>query len=192
MHLEFPDGTSRETLVQNMAESSELLQYIDGLFFEKESITRALAQTLTKFQNLRVLQLYLSENADIVAGIQTLQELYAYWGVDRKNFAIYQKSLMTFASRMPNLKRIYIRNDSQKFSKFGFDQMDAARKQLAGACKLKIFVRTDERSATGFLNDIQREYETIDIERIETEEVKNPLVTEYLLEWKEMQLIRPI
>lgn len=168
-------------LTQNMAQFTQLAPYIDGLFFEKTLITKALAQTLTTFDNLKVVQLCFSHDAKILANSSSLREIYAYWGVAQNNFSVFRKTMMMYASRMPNLKRIYVRNNSQKFRKFEFGEMDAARKQLAGACKLKIHVRTDELSAVGHLDDIQREYDTIQIERVESEEVKNPLVTEYLI-----------
>lgn len=181
LHLMFADGSARMILDQYVTQFERLSPYIDGLFFEKEPISETLAQTLTRFQHLKALQLHLSEHDGSLAGIAALEEIYSYCEVDETNFAIYKRILVTFASSMPHLKRIYIRNNTQKFKEFEFDKMDAARQQMAGACKLKIYVRSDEPSATGALNDIRRQYETIDIERVETEEVRNPLVTDDLL-----------
>lgn len=181
LHLKFPDGAARTMLTNNMSQFIQLAQYIDGLYFEDSGISDNLAQTLTTFDNLKVLQLNISMGAQILTGIQTLQVIYAYWGVNHSNFRNYREAMMIYASRLPNLKRIYMRNNSQKFERFDFDEFDAARIRLADACKLKIHFRTDELAHMGALNDIQREYDSIEIDRVETEEIKNPLVTDYLI-----------
>lgn len=180
LHLKFPDA-ARTVLAQNIVQFSQLAQYIDGLYFEHYDITDNLAQTLTKFENLKVLQFNFSMNAQILSNIPTLQEIYAYWGITSQNFSAYREAMMIYASRLSNLKRIYMRNNSQKFEKFKFDEMNAARIRLIGACKLKIHFRTDEQSVVCALNDIQRDYDTIGIGRVENVEVNNPLVTEYLI-----------
>lgn len=164
-----------------MPQFIQLAPYIDGLYFEGAGIDNNLARTLTTFDNLKILQHDFSSDAQILATIPTLQEVYCHWGVNKHNFRAYRETMMVYATRSPNLKRIYMRNNSKPFDKFKIDEMNVARKRLPGACKLKIHFRTDELSYMGALNDIQRVYDTIEIERVESEEVNNPLVNEYLI-----------
>lgn len=181
LHLKFPDGAARTMLTLNMPQFIQLRQYIDGLYFEKAGINESLAQTLSTFENLKVLQLNILSGVQTLTEIQTLQVVYAFWGVTSQGFRAYREAMMTYASRLRNLKRFYVRNNVKPFEIFKFDEFDAARSQLADACKLSFYFRTDELSYMGELNDIQREYDNIGIDRVETEEFRNPLVTEYLI-----------
>lgn len=174
MHLKFPHQADETLLPQNMAQFPQLAQYIDGSFFQYNEPV----QTLNTFHNLKVLHLGFLTRVQILIEIQTLQEIYIHWRIRKNDFQSYRESMTLFASRLPNLKRIYMSYDSQKFEEFKFDEMDAARKQLAGACKLKIIFKLSD-SYMGCLNDIQREYETIEIERFESEELKNPFMNHY-------------
>lgn len=180
MHLKFTGKAARQMLSENMAEFTQLSPYIDGLFFDKYPITGNLAKTLTAFKSLQALQLYFLHDAKILADIPTLREIYAYWDVDHDTYSVYRTSVMSYASSLPKLKKIYIRDNSQKRSeRFQFDCIDVVRKELAGACKLKIHVRADDM----FHKDakiIQGKYDNIEVERVESEEVENPLVTEHL------------
>lgn len=183
LHLKFPDGTPRNVLNQNMDQFARLHQYVDGLYFQNAGIQNNLARALHTFSHLKILQLNITSTDPGYRffDIAPLQEIYAFYGVCTQTFRQYRAAMMLFARRLPRLKRFYMRNNSQPFDRFEFGEMDEARKRLPGACKLKIHVRSDELSYMGALNDIQREYDTIAIERVETEQVKNPLVTEFLI-----------
>lgn len=76
-----------------------------------------------------------------------------------------------------------MRNNSVNFNMIGFSEMDAARKQLIGAGKLKLFIRMNNRNVryTGSLSEVQQEYDTICIDQIESEQVKIPLIHEHLI-----------
>lgn len=88
--------------------------------------------------------------------------------------------MITYAENTPTLKKIYMRNNSQRFDRFEFDELDLARKELVGANKLKLYFKTDEWDFTGTLDDICCDYDMVQILRVETEHVDNPLITEYL------------
>lgn len=132
------------------------------------------------FDQLKVLQLNISQSASLLSKLVSLEEIFVYWGVDRTNFKSYGSALLTYAETTPTLKKIYMRNNSQPFERFEFDELDSARKELDGANKLKIYFKTEELDFTGKLNAIKCDYDMVEILRVETEHVANPLVTEYL------------
>lgn len=178
LHLKF-NQTNIITLKRFLGKLESLAPYIEGLYFEN-SIDAELANLLLGFENLKVIQFTITSNADIVCRIPNLQEIYVFWGVNSSNFQQYRQAMMTFARRAPKLKKIYVRNNSQTFDKFKFNDMNAERRLLPGAEKLKIYIRTDELYYMGKLNDIERNYDLVEIVRVESENVKNPLIDEYL------------
>lgn len=160
-----------------------LAPYIEGLYFE--SILYAdIANVLVRFENLKVLKFTISAEADVISRIPNLQEIYADWGAYDSRGIVryrYREALMIYARRSPKLKKIYVRNDPQTIDKFGFNEINAERRLLPGAEKLKIYFRTDEPHDTmRKLNEFQRNFDMIEIVHVESEIFKNPLITEYL------------
>lgn len=154
--------------------------YIEGLYFENTGIDATLARTIITFEHLKVLQMNIAASAQLLSKSLSLEEIYAYWGVNSKNFKLYQQAMLTYAEKTPTLKKIYMRNNSQPFERFDFDEIDLARQELDGAKKLKIYFKTEEWNFTGKLNAINCDYDMVEIVRVETEHVANPLITEYL------------
>lgn len=178
LHLKCGDAIRKQL---NFDKLANLGPYIEGLYFEKGVIDAKLAKQLVTFENLKVLQVELGiRNAKQLAAIPNLEEIFVYWGVNKQNFTSYSSSLLEYASQLPNLKKIYLRNNTIPFEKFNFKGLQRARRKLPGAQKLQIYFKTDETSHTGKLNKIDRNYGMIEVVRVETENVKNPLVTEYL------------
>lgn len=179
LHLKFSDA-ARPMLTTNLGPFMLLGPYIEGLYFEKLGIDMNLTQIIMTFDHLKVLQLNVAVNANFLSKIVSLEEIYAYWGVDKTNFNKYQAAMLTYAKNTPKLKKIYLRNNSQPFDRFDFVNLDLARKDLHGANKLKIYFKSEECSFTGKLNAIECDYDMVEIVRVETEHVDNPLITEYL------------
>lgn len=179
LHLKF-DNPVRSSLKQNHVKLVSLAPFIKGLYFEKDAIDAELANILVTFEHLKVLQFKIARNAAQLITIPSLEEVYIPWAVNSSNFQMYNRHLLIAARRSPNLKRIYLRNNSQRFDRFAFAEMDTERRRLVGAQKLKIYFKSGEPKRMGRLNDITRNYEMVEIVRVETEPVRNPLVSDYL------------
>lgn len=179
LHLKFADS-ARPKLNANLGQFILLGPYIEGLYFEKNSIDPHLARTIITFDQLKVMQLNIAVNADILSQAPNLEEIFAYWGVDKSNFKKYQEAMTTYAKNTRTLKKIYLRNNSQPFERFEFHQLDEARKELADAKKLKIYFKTEDSHLTGKLSAVKCDFDMVEVVRVETEHVVNPLITEYL------------
>lgn len=179
LHLRFPD-TVRRMLDRHLNELIFLSPYIEGLYFEKIDISDELAHIIIVCDRLKVLQLNIASNFELLSRSNSLEEMFAYWGVNTANFQSYYDALFRYAVYTPNLKKIYMRNNSQPFEKFDFSLLDTERLEWGGTNKLKIYFRTDETTFTGKFNDVERDHYSIEVLRVETEHVDNPLVTDYL------------
>lgn len=179
LHLMFGES-SRDSLQRNLDKLVALAPYIKGLYFDTKVINKEFVIALTKLENLKVLQYNFATNINgLMANIPNLEEIYVYWGANAQNIAKYQKSMLFFASNSPKLKKIYLRNNSQPFKDFDFKEYDSKRRQLPGARKLKIYFKSDEPGCTGPLNEIQRNFDLIEVLRVESENVKNPMINEW-------------
>ncbi|XP_055313386.1 uncharacterized protein LOC129574873 [Sitodiplosis mosellana] len=179
LHLKFSDFT-RHTLTNKMDQLILLGPYIEGLYFEKIGIDGNFARTINTFDQLKVLQLNIAVNASLLSKALSLQEIFAYWGVNSQNFKSYQEAMLMYAANTPTLKKIYLRNNSQLFDRFNFDVLNLVRQKLDGARKLKIYFKSEECEFTGKLNDVNCDFDMVEVMRVETEHVANPLITEYL------------
>lgn len=180
LHLKFADWT-RVMLTNQMARFIPLGPYIEGMYFEKVDIDVNFARIINTFDRLKVLQMSIHENsAAVLSKSLSLEEIFVYWGVNSSNFKAYHEAMLTYAGKTPTLKKIYMRNNSQSFDRFEFEAMNLERQQLNGANKLKIYFKSEEWNFTGKLSDICCDFDTIEVVRVETERVDNPLITEYL------------
>lgn len=179
LHLKIPDRC-RSELTRNMNQLIELAPHIEGLYFENTIINDNLARALVSFDQLKVLQFNISANAAILSKVPSLEEIFAYWGVNSSNFVRYREAMLVYVLATPTLKKMYFRNNSQSFVRFKFNELDEGRRSLSGAKKLKIYFKTEEMHFTGQLSGVKCDFDTIEVLRVETEHVNNPLITEYL------------
>lgn len=180
LHLLFED-TSRSSLENSLDLLIELEPNIDGLYFEEIIINKKLATAISKLENLKILQVRGSEMVKkYLVDLPNLEELYIARPVKSGTFQAIHDTMLLFASRSTKLKKIYFRNNSQPFANFKFHEFDKERKKLGNAENLIIYVRTQQTDGTGLLSDIKLDYETLQIKRPRMEDIKNPLMDEFL------------
>lgn len=181
LHLKFADSV-RNALKSQLNRLTALGPRIEGLYFEQTDIDKLLTKIISKFENLKMLQLNISKyvtDLGAIASITQLQEVFVYWSLNYINWSANLKALRTFASNTPHLQKIYLRNNARNFGTFEFSNHSKLRRNLANAKKLKIYVKTDETKATGPFPK-RRDYGMVEAVRVETEIVKNPLINEFL------------
>lgn len=180
LHLEFSFWAQRH-LNDNLDKLKALAPYIEGLYFQSGMIDAQLAKMLVTFNKLKVVQADLGiRNAKQLVDIPNLTVLYARSGVSQTNFDSYSKAMLLFAGRSLSLKKIFLRNSSIPFDTFKFKELDSKRRKLLGAKKLKIHFNTQFERQNRELKNIVRDYGSVGIDRVETEIVKNPLVTDLI------------
>lgn len=181
LHLMFSDSV-RTALNQNLKQLATLAPYIEGLYFENVFVDKDLVKVIAKCEHLKMIQLNFPAEKKIrwMIHVPKLEEIFVYRGVSISNFSKYHKVMLMLVGQMRNLKKIYIRNNSRGFHDFGLDQLDAERRKLTGAPKLKIHIKTNETSSTGRWNETVCEFDKIEAVRVESESFNNPLVTESL------------
>lgn len=150
-----------------------LAPYIEGLYFGHK-LDKTFAQSLVTFEHLKVLQIDIREHSDEIAAIPNLREIYVYWAVTQSNRSSTQRAMLNFAQHSKKLKKIFLRSESQEYEAEVFQQLNARRCGLLNAEKLRIYFKTENA-----LNNIECNYDKIELLNVETEIVKNPFVNEY-------------
>lgn len=152
------------------------------MYFEDKFIEEDLAEEIVKCENLKMIQLNLPALKKVrwLTTLPKLEEFFVYRGIAGSTSSKYLKILKMLAGEVPQLKRIYIRNNAIPFDEFGLDTLDEERHKLADAENLKVYFKTEETSSTGRLNSTECKFDKIEAMRVESEPLNNPLVTEYL------------
>lgn len=178
LHLLFEDS-SRADLSKNLKLLKSLSPNIDGLYFDNTVINKALANTISKMIDLKVLQTRASTMVKYLVDLPNLEEYYFSRGVVSGTFDRIQETMMLFATRSVKLKKMFFRNNSRSLNAFQFDVFDEGRKKLPGAEKLSIYVKYMSSCGFADLSSIKLNYDTLKIYTAERGDVKNPLVNEY-------------
>lgn len=190
LHLEF-SYSAQEQLDDSLEQLKALAPYIEGLYFQSGVIDANLAKILVTFNKLKVLQVDLGiRNAKRLVDIPNLTVLYAKSGVSRYNYDSYSKAMLLFAGRSLSLKKIFLRNSVVPFQMFKFKELDTKRRKLLGAKKLKIHFNTQFERQNREMKNIVRDYGSVEIDRVETEIVKNPLVTDLITKMPQSSFYR--
>lgn len=166
-----------------IAEMTSLQSNIVGLYFPGIVINEKLANTISAFENVRVLLLRACENNKTIAQMVKLEEVYSDRGWHNDNFVYMYGTMRTLVGAAAKLKKLYIRNNRIPFTQFKFAKLDRNRMKLNGACKLKIYIDSAENDNTGKLDDAERTFNRIEIIRTSTEPTGNPHVArlEYMI-----------
>lgn len=147
---------------------------IVSLYFPGIKIKEKFATAIGAFENVRVLMMRSSENNKILASMPALEELYFDCDFQEKNFDDMYDTMRTTVGQAAKLKKMYVCNSRIPFTQFKFADLDRERMKLDGARKLKIYIDTEEKDATGALDDAERTFNHIEIVRISTEPTINP------------------
>lgn len=174
------ESVSEDTLI---AEITSLQLNIVCLYFPGIVISEKLATAISAFENVRVLLLRACENNKIIAQMAKLEEVYFDRGCHQDNFNYMYDTIRTLVGGTAKLKKMHIRNHRIPFKQFKFDKLDQKRMKLSGACKLKIYIDSDENDKIGKLDDAERTFNRIEIIRSSTEPTVNPLLErlEYMI-----------
>lgn len=180
LHVSF-DDSCRAVLSKNLKSLLALRTNVDGLYFDGRILHKPLAETISKFEHLKILQAKSCQSLELLADLPNLEELYISHGIKLKSFPQIHGIMSTFISQSANLKLLYVRNNAQPYRNFGFDSFDESRKNVANrADDLTIFFKSEAEYRVDELARMKLAYDTFKIAAVGVEDVNNPLVTEYL------------
>lgn len=159
----------------NLDKLNSLSAHIEGLYFGPNLIDDNLAKAISIFENLKVLELNIGSNANLLSQSPNLRE--NFFCIDCSTFEKDRTAILTYSTQTPSWKKIYIHNSYFLFYEFNFQEIAYPRQKLAKANKIQIFFKNNESDPAGRSDEIECYYDTISVERIETEPVFSPLIT---------------
>lgn len=161
-----------------------LAPYIVGLYFQS-FVLKCFETVFPKLIKLKVLQaIEYVPDIELVRLLPNLEEIYI--PCLARPFSYYEDGIRTLATGLPKLKKLFLNHylhpslsnmlnygsDFFDEENFGiFDEIDAERKKMSGVRKLKVYLEVEHN-----LNKVKTEYDTIGIERSQTEAITNPLI----------------
>lgn len=161
-----------------------LAPYLVGLYFESVFL-KCFAPVFPKLIKLKVLQaIEYIPNIDLLRLLPSLEEIYI--PCLRRPLSYFEAGIRTLATRLPKLKTLFLNqylfrslNNLLSFSSDSFDkenfemfgEIDDERKKLPGVKWLKVYLEVEHS-----LNEVKTDFDTIAIERSQSEAITNPFI----------------
>lgn len=161
-----------------------LAPYLVGLYFEC-MVPKCFAPIFPKLFKLKVLQaIEYIPNIELLRVLPNLEEIYI--PCLRRPLSYFEAGNRTLATGLPKLKTLFLNhylfrslNNLLSFGSDSFDdenfevfaEIDDERKKLPGAKRLKVYLEVEHG-----LNEVKTDFDTIAIERSQSEAITNPFI----------------